>query len=65
MRKVQMMNPSHALPLVHRLNHIALDELGVEGLAERSWTPLDNDTGSLEGGDLGVSATLTTADNGT
>lgn len=48
-----------------RLYQVALDELFVQRLAERSGRALDNDTSGLQGGDLGVGVTLSSADNGT
>lgn len=47
------------------LNQIALDELGKQSLTKSSRAALDNDTSILESGNLGVSTTLTTADDGT
>ena len=47
------------------LDEVTSDKLSVEGLAEGSGRALDNDTCGLEGGDLGVCATLASADNGT
>lgn len=47
------------------LDKVTLDELGKQGLAQRGRAALDNDTGILESGDLGVGTTLTTADDGT
>ena len=51
--------------LESRLNQVALDELGKQSLAQTGRAALDNDSGILESGDLGVGTTLTTADNGT
>ncbi|KAJ5576061.1 hypothetical protein N7535_002987 [Penicillium sp. DV-2018c] len=48
-----------------KLDKVALDELGKQGLAEGGRAALDNDTGVGEGRDLGVGTTLTTADDGT
>jgi len=47
------------------LDKVALDELSKQGLAKGSRAALDNDTSVGQSGDLGVGATLTTADNGT
>ena len=58
------------LSFCHRYNATYLqkvppDELIVQGLAEAGRRALDDDTGSLEGGNLGVGTTLTTGDDGT
>ena len=50
---------------ITRLDQVALDKLCVHGLTKRSRAALDNDASSLEGRDLGVGTTLTTADDGT
>lgn len=47
------------------LDEVTPDELGVESLAEMGGRALDNDTCSLEGGDLGVGTTLAAGNNGT
>ena len=47
------------------LDKIPLDELGKQSLTQSSRAALDNHTGILEGGDLGVGITLATADDGT
>src|SRR5690242_5983234 len=47
------------------LYQVALDELFVQRLAERSRRALNNDTSGLQSGDLGVGVTLSSADNGT
>lgn len=47
------------------LDEVTPDELGVESLAERGGRALDNDTCSLEGGDLGIGTTLAAGNNGT
>jgi hypothetical protein len=52
-------------PFMARLYQVALDKLFVQRLAERSGRALNNDTGGLEGGDLGVGVTLSSADNST
>lgn len=47
------------------LEEIPLHKLRVQSLAERSWAPLNDDTGALESGDLRIGASLTAADNST
>lgn len=47
------------------LDEVTLDKLGKQGLAQRRRAALDDDTSILESSDLGVSTTLTTADDGT
>src|SRR5690349_18774294 len=47
------------------LYQVALDELIVQRLAERRRRALNDDTSSLQGGDLGVGVTLSSADDGT
>lgn len=47
------------------LDKVTLDELGKQSLAQGGRAALDNDTGILESGDLGVGTTLTTADDST
>ena len=47
------------------LDKVTLDELGKQGLAQRGWAALDDDTSILESSNLGVGTTLTTADDGT
>jgi hypothetical protein len=51
--------------VVSELYQVAPDELVVQGLAELGGRALDNDTSSLESGDLRVGVTLSTADDGT
>ena len=48
-----------------KLYQVALDELIVQRLAERSRRALNNDTGGLQSGNLGVGVALSSADNGT
>lgn len=47
------------------LEEIPLHKLRVQSLAERSWAPLNDDTSTLESGDLRIGASLTAADNST
>ncbi|OAQ98663.1 hypothetical protein LLEC1_05026 [Akanthomyces lecanii] len=49
----------------YKLQKIATDKLVVESLAETGGGALDNDAGTLEGGNLGVGAALAARDNGT
>lgn len=53
------------VPTLTYLDKITLDELGKQSLTQGSRAALDNHTGILEGGDLGVGITLATADDGT
>lgn len=50
---------------VNALDEISLDELSEKSLSERGRASLHNDTGILEGCNLGVCAALTSADDGT
>jgi hypothetical protein len=45
------------------LYQVSLHKLVVQSLAKRCRTALDDDTGGLEGGDLGISVTLAAADD--
>lgn len=47
------------------LDKVTLDKLGKQSLAQGGRAALDNDTGILQSGDLGVGTSLTTADDGT
>ena len=49
----------------NRLDEVTLDELSKKSLAEGGRAALDDDTSIGKSGDLGVSTTLTTADDGT
>jgi hypothetical protein len=71
--ETEQINPTPVPRMIHlrcnyfqaRLYQVALDELIVQRLAERRGRALNNNTSSLQGGDLGVGVTLSSADNGT
>lgn len=64
---LETLNRSTRFPYSFRrkLYQVALDELIVQRLAERSRRALNNNTSGLESGDLRVGVTLSSADNST